>query len=303
MRIPAAILLFSTVACAAAGAPAPVSSPRPAQSPAPAPFRARSFTVKVIGAGRPIIFIPGLACDGGIWDATVDHLAGKFQAHVVTLAGFAGSAPLDGEPLLPTAKAELIAYIQQNHLDRPILVGHSLGGFLAYWVAETAPALIGAAVAVDGAPNLGTLMDPTATSETIRARAEAFAAPLAAMPPEQFRAAIQGFLGRSIADPANATRVGTAASQSDPRTVSNAMLFLFTTDLRPELAKIQAPVLVVAADTNGEVPRRPLEASWRAQVDAIPRHEIVFVEHAKHFVMLDQPAAFQGALDRFLAGK
>jgi pimeloyl-ACP methyl ester carboxylesterase len=81
------------------------------------------------------------------------------------------------------------------------------------------------------------------------------------------------------------------------------MLFIFTTDLRPDLAKIQAPVLVVAADTNGDVPRGPLEASWRAQIDAIPRHEIVFVEHSKHFVMLDQPAAFQASLDRFLTGK
>jgi pimeloyl-ACP methyl ester carboxylesterase len=298
MRSPAAILFVFTLACASAPTPAPVG----AHVPAPE-RRTRSFTVKVIGAGRPIIFIPGLACDGSVWDATVDHLAGKFQAHVITLAGFAGSAPLDGEPLLPTARAELIEYIQRNHLERPILVGHSLGGFLAYWIAETAPALIGAAVAVDGAPNLGTLMDPTATAEAIRTRAEAFTGPMATMPPEQFRAAIQGFLGRSIANTTEAARLGVAASRSDPRTVSNAMLFIFTTDLRPDLAKIQAPVLVVAADTNGDVPRGPLEASWRAQIDAIPRHEIVFVEHSKHFVMLDQPAAFQASLDRFLTGK
>src|SRR5262249_8869568 len=272
MRIPVAILLFSTLACASAPTPMPAASPRPAQVRAPE-FRPRSFTVQVTGTGRPVIFIPGLACDGSVWDATIDHLAGKFQAHVITLAGFAGSAPIDGQALLPTARTELIEYIQQNHLARPILVGHSLGGFLAYWISETAPALVGGAVAVDGAPNLGTLIDPTATSEVIRARAEAFAGPMAAMPPVQFRAAIQGSVGRSVARPTAAARLGAAAGRSDPRTVSNAMLFMFTTDLRPDLAKIQAPVLVVAADTNGEVPRGPLEASWRAQIDAIPRHE------------------------------
>ena len=249
------------------------------------------------------MFIPGLACDGSVWDATVAHLAGKFQAHVVTLSGFAGSAPLNDQPLLPTARTELIEYIQQNHLERPILVGHSLGGFLAYWISETAPALIGAAIAVDGAPNIGTLLDPTATPEVIRARAEAFAKPMATMPPEQFGPAIQRFLGHSIASPSDAARIGAAASRSDPRTVSDAMLFMFATDLRPDLSKIQAPVLLIAADTNGQAPRGPLEASWHAQVDAIPRHEIVFIEHSKHFVMLDQPSAFQQALDRFLAGK
>jgi pimeloyl-ACP methyl ester carboxylesterase len=297
-----AILLFALLACASArmptATPPAVSAPASLQA-----FRPTSFTVKVTGAGRPIIFIPGLACDGSVWDATIVHLAGKFETHVITLAGFAGSAPLDGQPLLPTVRTELIEYIRQNHLERPVLVGHSLGGFLTYWISETAPALIGAAVAVDGAPDLGTLLDPTATAEVIRARAEAFAKPMATMPPERFGAAMQSFLNRSVADPANAARIGAAASRSDPRTVSDATMFMFTTDLRRDLGKIQAPVLVIAADTNGEVPRGPLEASWRAQVEAIPRHEIVFVEHSKHFVMLDQPSTFQAALDRFLAGK
>ena len=61
--------------------------------------------------------------------------------------------------------------------------------------------------------------------------------------------------------------------------------------------------MAASADTNGAVPREPLEASWRAQVDGIPRHEIVFIEHSKHFVMLYQLSAFQQALDHFLAGK
>ena len=45
------------------------------------------------------------------------------------------------------------------------------------------------------------------------------------------------------------------------------------------------------------------EAAWHAQVDAIPNHRIVFIEHSRHFVMLDQPDAFYGALDEFFAGK
>jgi len=300
MRIHPAFLSLWALACASAPRPMPAAAPAPAPLPV---FQARSFTVKVAGAGRPIVFIPGLACDGSVWDETVAHLAGKFQTHVVTLSGFAGRPPLDDQPLLPTVRTELIDYVQRNHLERPILVGHSLGGFLAYWISETAPALIGAAIAVDGAPNIGTLLDPTATPEVIRARAEAFAKPMATLTPEQFGSATRRFLGQSVMSPADAARIGDAASRSDPRTVSSAMLFMFATDLRADLPKIQAPFLLVAADTNGEVPRGPLEASWHAQVDAIPRHEIVFIEHSKHFVMLDQPAGFQQALDRFLVGK
>jgi pimeloyl-ACP methyl ester carboxylesterase len=229
MRIHLTLFSFLALACASAPTPAPTPAPQGVAAPAtpastagvapvPVPsFQPRSFSVRVVGTGRPIVFIPGLACDGSVWDATVAHLAGKFQAHVVTLSGFAGSAPLADQPLLPTARAELIDYIQQNHLERPVLVGHSLGGFLAYWISETAPALIGAAIAVDGAPSIGTLLDPTATPEVIRARAEAFAKPMASMPPEQFGLAIQRFLAHSVASSSDAARIGAAASRSDPR--------------------------------------------------------------------------------------
>jgi pimeloyl-ACP methyl ester carboxylesterase len=81
------------------------------------------------------------------------------------------------------------------------------------------------------------------------------------------------------------------------------MYFMFQTDLRPEVQKIVAPILAIIADINGEVPRPALEASWRAQIDAIPKHELVVIEHSKHFVMLDQPEAFYAALDKFLASK
>jgi N-formylmaleamate deformylase len=294
MRIQVAFMWLSVLACTSPPAPPPASA---------SAYKPTSFTVKVTGSGRPVIFIPGLACDGSVWDGTVAHFRNTVQAHVVTLAGFGGSPPLPDKPLLPTARAELVEYIKQNHLDRPILVGHSLGGFLTFWVSETAPELVGAAVSVDGAPNLGSLLDPTATPEKIRANAEAFTGQMAAMPPDAFGLAIRQFLGHMMSKPEDVIRIGAIASKSEPKTTGDAMLFLFTTDLRPDLGKIQAPVLVIAADTNGQAPRQRAEADWHAQVDAIPKHQIVFIEHSKHFVMLDQPSAFYSALDQFIARK
>ena len=54
-------------------------------------FQPTAFTAKVTGEGRPIIFIPGLACPGEMWDETVELLGDGIQAHVLTLAGFAGT--------------------------------------------------------------------------------------------------------------------------------------------------------------------------------------------------------------------
>src|SRR5689334_10105123 len=93
------------IACGSTAAPAPHAPPAPA--PAAPTFTPTSFTVQVSGAGRPVIFIPGLACDGHVWDDTIAHLGGKVQAHVLSLHGFTGSPPI-AQPLLPTVHDELV---------------------------------------------------------------------------------------------------------------------------------------------------------------------------------------------------
>ena len=66
--------------------------------------------VKVIGHGEPVIFIPGLATPGAIWDDTVKHLQDKFECHVVTIAGFGGLPPVKTDHLLDDARDQIIAY-------------------------------------------------------------------------------------------------------------------------------------------------------------------------------------------------
>jgi len=288
MRLAACLLV-----AACGGAPA---------APAAPAFQPTSFKAVVSGSGRPVIFIPGLGCDGTIWNETVAHLGGKVQAHVLTLAGFGGNPPI-AAPLLPTVHDELVRYIAANKLERPILVGHSLGGFLTYWTAETAPDVIGGAVVLDGVPYLPALRDPSITPDKVKDDAQGFAGRLGSMTPEAFAPAIRGFLGQMLSKPEDKEHVGAIAQKSDPKTTGDAIAFMFLTDLRPDLGKIAAPVLVLAADTDGLVARPELEKAWHAQVDPIPRHELVIVEHSKHFIMLDQPAVLDAALDKFLAAK
>src|SRR5262245_53160887 len=119
-----------------------------AQKPAPAPAT-YAFDVQVSGSGPPMILVPGLSCDGRVWDATVAHYRERYQVHVLTLAGFGGVRPAIGAPFLPRVRADLARYIRDRRLDHPVLVGHSLGGFLAFWLAATEPDLVGAVVAVD----------------------------------------------------------------------------------------------------------------------------------------------------------
>lgn len=271
----------------------------PPAPPAKPTFTPTSFSVEVAGTGRPVILIPGLACDGHVWDATVSHLAGKVQTHVLTLAGFGGKAPI-AKPLLPTVRDELVEYIRANHLEKPIIVGHSLGGFMTYWVAEAAPELVAGGVAVDGAPFFAALLNPSATAESAAVQAKLVREQMGSTP-EAFHAGEKAFMETAMREPAKHGDVLAATMKSDPKATADAMAFMFQTDLRGDLSKIKAPMLTIAADTDGQVPRAALDAAWNAQIALIPTHALVVIEHSKHFVMLDQPEAFYAALDAFLA--
>jgi pimeloyl-ACP methyl ester carboxylesterase len=106
------------------------------------------------------------------------------------------------------------------------------------------------------------------------------------------------FLGSMVSNPENAAMLNAAADKCDQTTVANAFAELMAKDLRADLGKITVPVLIVAAgESHGEPPGR-IEATWHAQIDAIPHHDLQVVAGAKHFVMLDKPDAFYALLDQ-----
>ena len=247
-----------------------------------------SFTVSVAGKGRPIILIPGLGCPGSVWDDTVAHFAGTAQTHVLTLAGFAGQAPIDG-PLSATVRAELAIYIREHKLDHPVIIGHSLGGFIAYWLAAADPDVIGPVIAIDAFPALG--YDASSVPGVI------------AMGEGWKRLAKADFDGQARdmflamgADPKKLEPVIAAVLKSDRRTFADSFVELFKVDLRSRLPKITARVLVVLADG-------PFQQTITEQVAGIASKQVVIVPRTRHFVMFDDPRGFFRAVDGFLAAR
>jgi N-formylmaleamate deformylase len=249
----------------------------------------RSFHVDVKGSGRPMILIPGLSSPGAVWDGTIAHFEKTYECHSLTLAGFAGRKAIDA-PLLPTVRKELVEYIRSNKLDKPILVGHSLGGFLAFWLASSEPGLVGAVIAVDGLPFAPAMMGAPLAPEQI----EQMQRYVASQTPEQFELQTRMSLGMMITKKEDIERIAAASVKSDPATVGRAMKEKMTTDLRDAVSKIDVPVLLIGAGDAKD--------AYEKQVASIPRHETVMAKDAKHFVMLDAPDFFLATLDRFLGG-
>lgn len=266
---------------------------------APSPF----FRVTVRGQGRPLLLVPGLMSGGDVWDGTVAHLETRYRLHVVTLAGFAGVPAVPRANFLDATRDALLAYLRREGLDRPVVIGHSLGGVIAYAMASAAPDQIGGVVAVDGVPFYPALFDTAATVESMRPQANAMRAAMATSTPAQFLAQVRMGLPLQMRDTANFARAIRWAEASDRATIGQAMAELYTTDFRPRLSTIRAPVLQIGA--VGAMPPSPMRAAapalYAAQLSGIPHAELAIAERAHHFVMLDDPNFFLTTLDRFLA--
>ena len=267
----------------------------------PAPTPPRSFAVTVTGHGPPVILIPGLASSGETWDSTVAHLRARYTCHVLTLAGFAGVPPIS-EPLLPAVRAELARYITERRLDRPIVIGHSLGGALALSFAAEQPTRVGPIVIVDSLPFLAALVGNVKTVDDARPMLDGMRKMLSGQTPQQYEEVVRsGVQTRNmVRSEADHARVVAWSLASDRATVANAMFYLMATDLRPVLPRIAARTLVVATWAGWGTERDPTIERFRAQYAGLAGAQLVVNDTARHFVMLDEPAWWFGELDRFL---
>lgn len=253
-----------------------------------------AFTADVSGSGRAVLLIPGLGCPGSVWTQTAAHLAKSYEVHVLNIAGFAGNAPIDR--VIPSAiKDDVIAYIKDKHLDKPVVVGHSMGGFVAVWIAEAAPEAIGALVIVDSGPNLGG-GDPDMLPYAVKQR-DAYLA----MTTKTFEATIRERFSPMFGNPAKPAHqaILAAVARSDQKAYAAALYEISTVDLRPEVKRITAPTLLLLA--NSGTPREDKLVKWISdQMKPAKKTEVVVLP-TKHFVMHDDFAGFSKALDKFLA--
>jgi pimeloyl-ACP methyl ester carboxylesterase len=232
----------------------------------------------------------------------VAHFKSRYECHVVTLAGFAGQPAIEEPFLLKQVRDGLVEYIRQKKLERPVIVGHSLGGFMAFWLGETVPEQVGPIIAVDGVPFFAALNDPKATPESVKPFAEGMRGVYKDQTPEQFAASFRSFLAAMITDQKDVEKVCQLSEKSDPKAVGQAMYELMTTDLRKDVKAIKTPVLLIGAasyimDPNG---RKAAQENYRTQVAEVAKHKVVFAAKAKHFIQLDEPEWFYGQVESFL---
>ena len=254
------------------------------------------ISVEVVGKGPDVVLIPGLASSRETYRRTAERLRGGYRLHLVQVAGFAGEparANASGPVLVPTV-ADIDGYIVSAGLKKPAVVGHSLGGVMALELALDHADHVGKVFIVDSLAFYTQLFaGPAATAEGAKPYADAMGQKLLASSDADFaKGAAQTGAMMATAQP-DRDRIAAWSVASARPVMVTAMQEDMTTDLRPRMASIAAPVTVIY--------EAPLKALIEADYAPVKRKTLVSAAPgAKHFIMYDDAAGFDAALDAFL---
>jgi pimeloyl-ACP methyl ester carboxylesterase len=261
------------------------------------------ISITSIGSGSPVVLIPGLSSPRAVWDGVVPELAKTHRVILVQVNGFAGEAP--GKNLAPGILdglvAELDGYIVREKLGKPAIVGHSMGGLAAMMFAHAHPDHVSRVMVVDSLPFIGVMFGPTATVAMLAPQGKAMRDQMAAnygKPADT--ASAEGTANHLALKPESRAKVKAWVMAADPRVSGEALYEDMTTDLRPDLAKITTPITLVYPWNATGPSKEMADPLYHGAYAAVPHMSYVDVGDSAHFVMLDQPAAFQAALMAFV---
>lgn len=302
-------LALTTAALPLVCGPAQAAPSSPKAAPAVAPIR---FTVVDQGTtGKPdVIFLPGLTSGRWVWEAQAAKLAPDYRLHLLQVNGFAGQpagANATADPLLPALVEDLHAYIATRRM-RPIIVGHSLGGLLGLMLAKKYPQDIDRLVIVDASPFWGLMFGPKSTADSVRPMAQSMRDGIFFSSPARREASERSIAQGLALDPQARSRIVADGLASDAQVGGRAMYEDLTTDLRPALAFIKTPTLVIYAYDptlvfpDGTMPTaEAADAAFQTSYRAMPNVKLVRIDNTRHFIMSDQPERLDEQLRPFLA--
>jgi len=246
------------------------------------------------GSGPPLVVLHGLFGSSGNWRGIARELAATHTVHSVDLRNHGASPWADSMGYVEMAD-DVLQLIAKLRLDRPTVLGHSMGGKTAMALALRQPAAVGRLVVVDIAP-VGYADTLTPFAEAMRSADVVGAAS---------RTEVQRRLQQSVPDagvvPFLMQNLVVCNDHFDWRlnllAISAAMPQLsgFPSELLG--ARFASPVTVIAGERSDYVAQRD-GAAFHPMFDDL---EIEVVEGAGHWVHADRPAAFLASLRRALA--
>jgi 3-oxoadipate enol-lactonase len=244
------------------------------------------------GAGPPVVFLHGIGGAARVWTSQLQSFAAAgFRPVALDLPGYGARAPA-AEMDFAELAADVEGAIAERALDRPVLVGHSMGGMIVQAALRRRPDGYRAAVLCCTSPAFG---DPTGEFQKKFVADRLAPLDAGATMPALASSIVDDIMAPS-ADPAgHALAIATMASMP-ASTYRAAVRCLVTFDERANLPNIRIPVLCLAGEHDRNAPARMMER----MAAKIPGARYVCLAGLGHLPNLEAPDVFDAAVLDFL---
>jgi 3-oxoadipate enol-lactonase len=229
-----------------------------------------------------------LGTSAAVWDRQVPQLQQGFRLLRFELPGHGGSAAPPGDYTIAGLGAGVLGLLDSLGLDRVGYCGISIGGMIGLWLAAHAPDRIAALGLVCTSAYL-----PPAAGWLARADQVRVAGMASVCGPVISRWFTPQYAAQA---PAVVDAVRTELARTDPGGYAGCCAAIAGMDLRPALAAISAPTLVLA---GAEDPATPLEHS-EVIAREIPGARLDVIPAAAHLAAVSAPAEVTSALEAHL---
>lgn len=237
-----------------------------------------------------------------MWKRQIAALAPKYDVFVLTLPGFDGRPMAGGNDLMRRAVDSIHTLIISRYLTNAVVIGHSLGGTITVMFGETYPTDAANLITVEGGY-------PEAATQKERDAAVARAiAPYEKVSQAQLAAALHdNMLQYTITKKADVAAATALAGRSQPEAIVDWMRAALLLDLTPGLHNIRVPFTAIIPFDPVIDPYRGFKTAaaklqaYQTWVAHAKHGKAILIEPSRHFVMIDQPAQFEAALERAIA--
>jgi 3-oxoadipate enol-lactonase len=241
-----------------------------------------------------VVFIHGFPFDHTMWDAQVAMISPSFRTITYDQRGHGKSGVGNGQYFLEFFVDDLIGLLDHLKIKRAVLCGLSMGGYVALRAMERNPERVSGLILCD-----------------TRSEADSDAAKLKRVAnvkivQDQGVPAFADVFLKAICAPTTFTdkpqvieQIRKTMNQNTPEGIKGTLIAMATrTDTTASLATIGVPTLILVGEQDGVTP--PAAAS--AMHERIAKSTLAVIPQAAHMSNLENPAVFNGHLQKFLSG-
>lgn len=246
-------------------------------------------------SSEAIIFVHGFPFDHKMWQRQMEYFRKSYHCVAYDIRGLGGSPAGDGQFTMEGFVDDLFEIMEKLRLDKPVICGLSMGGYIVLRAAEREEKKFAALILCD-----------TKSEEDSNAAKLNRAAGIKQINEEGVQKFVDSFVPKCFNEKfINSNRqeyeeVLNRALMSDPAGVKGSLLAMAgRTDTTDYLSKIKIPVLVICGAEDKITPPDIM----RSMSDKINGSEFLLVPGAAHLPPVENSKFVNSSIEKFIKAK